>query len=54
MALKRAVVEVVPLHMADWDKDFGLHPDARTWAGGNYYCNKKGPMVPFAPSPPPL
>ena len=34
MKLKRAITDIVPLQLADWDKDFVLTPDASNWAVG--------------------
>ena len=34
LKLKRAVRDIVPLQLADWDKDFVLTPDASNWADG--------------------
>ena len=32
--LKRAITDIVPLQLADWDKDFVLTPDASNWSVG--------------------
>ena len=32
LKLKRAITDIVPLQLADWDKDFVLTPDATNWA----------------------
>ena len=32
--LKHAITDIVPLQLADWDKDFVLTPDASNWAVG--------------------
>ena len=32
LKLKRAITHIVPLPLADWDKDFVLTPDASNWA----------------------
>ena len=34
LKLKRAITDIVPLQLADWDKDFVLTPDASNWAVG--------------------
>ena len=34
LKLKRAFTDIVPLQLADWDKDFVLTPDASNWAVG--------------------
>ena len=34
LKLKRAITDIVPLQLADWDKDFVLTPDASNWAMG--------------------
>ena len=34
LKLKRAIMDVVPLKLSDWDKDFVLTPDASNWAVG--------------------
>ena len=34
MKLKRAITDIVPLQLGDWDKDFVLTPDASNWAVG--------------------
>ena len=34
LKLKRAITDIVPLQLADWDKDFLLSPDASNWALG--------------------
>ena len=34
LSLKRAITDIVPLQLADWDKDFVLTPDASDWAVG--------------------
>ena len=34
LKLKRAITDIVPLQLADWDKDFVLPPDASNWAVG--------------------
>ena len=34
LKLKRAITDIVPLQLADWDKDFVLAPDASNWAVG--------------------
>ena len=32
LKLKRAITDIVPLQLADWDKDFVLSPGASSWA----------------------
>ena len=32
--LKRAITDIVPPELADWDKDFVLAPNASNWAAG--------------------
>ena len=32
--LKRAITDIVPLQLADWDKDFVITPHASSWAPG--------------------
>ena len=32
--LERAITDIVPLQLADWDKDFVLTPDSSNWAVG--------------------
>ena len=32
LKLRRAIMDLVPLQLADWDKDFVLSPDASNWA----------------------
>ena len=34
LKLKRAITDIVPLQLADWDKYFVLTPDASNWAVG--------------------
>ena len=34
MKLKRAITDIVPLQLADWEEDFVLTPDASNWAVG--------------------
>ena len=34
LKLKRAITDIVPLQLADWDKDFVISPDASNWAVG--------------------
>ena len=34
LKLKGAITDIVPLQLADWDKDFVLTPDASNWAVG--------------------
>ena len=34
LKLKRAITDIVPLQLSDWDKDFVLTPDASNWAVG--------------------
>ena len=34
LKLKRVITDIVPLQLADWDKDFVLTPDASNWAVG--------------------
>ena len=34
LKFKRAITDIVPLQLADWDKDFVLDPDASNWAVG--------------------
>ena len=34
LKLKRAITDIVPLRLADWDKDFCLTPNASNWAVG--------------------
>ena len=34
LKLKRAITDIVPLQLADWDKDFVLTPDTSNWAVG--------------------
>ena len=50
LKLKRAIRDIVPLQLADWDKDVVLIPDTSNWAVGGPY-NRKVPMVLFAPLP---
>ena len=50
LKLKRAITDIVPLQLADWDKDFVLTPDASNWAVGWPY-NRRVPMMLYAPLP---
>ena len=34
LKLKRAITNIVPLELADWEEDLVLTPDASNWAGG--------------------
>ena len=34
LKLKRAITDIVPLQLANWDKDFVLNPNANSWAVG--------------------
>ena len=34
LKLKRAITDIVPLQLADWENDFVLGPDASNWAVG--------------------
>ena len=34
MKLKRAITDIVPLQLAEWDKDIVLTPEASNWAVG--------------------
>ena len=50
LKLKRAITDIVPLQLADWDKDFVLTPDTVIGRWGRPY-NRRVPMVLFAPLP---
>ena len=48
LKLKRAITDIVPLQLADWDKDFVLTPDASNWAVGAA-LQQKGPNYALRP-----
>ena len=50
LRLKRAITDIVPLQLADWDKDFVLTPDTSNWAWGRPYSSKVRRVL-FAPLP---